>query len=234
MKKVFKSFAALMLALALTVTCTPTTVHAAAALRDYAQFGESYRVYTVLPGNVKIYGNAVVTGVDTYYYSSKGYYETTVKMELTIPKSQQKKVQKNVSHILNSSPVVKRIGSYRYHRAHYTYSAAVLDAQTNMPLTLANTGNQAGIAYGNFYGYNRKYMKQGRNSLYLDTTYSFYVRAQYTPVMQGNILFGIAGTKKATFDNNGAMKSFSNGNRSFKSTNLYNKKSNKNSIFVRQ
>ena len=65
MKKVLKSLAALMLALTILVTCTPQTAHAA-ALRDYAQPGRTYKVYTVLPGKVKVYANARVTYADSY------------------------------------------------------------------------------------------------------------------------------------------------------------------------
>lgn len=232
MKKVFKSFAALMLALTLVITCTPQTVHAAAQLRDYATLGETYKVYTVLPGKVKVYANATVTYVNSYQYRN-GQTRSAVKIEMKYPKSQQKKVQRNVTKILHSSPVTRRIGRWTYHRAHLDYFATVLTADTHMPFTSVNTGGLGYINWAQFYHSNYKSLRQGNNRMDFYTNYTYYYEATYSDLLAGNVIFGISGVKKPTFDNNARIKSFANGNCSLNSTNLYNSKSNKNSIYVR-
>ena len=234
MKKVFKSLAALLLALTIVVSATPQTAHAA-ALRDYAQYGSTYKVYTVLPGKVKVYANARVSYLNSYTTDRGQITRTSVQIDLKFPKSQQKKIERNAAHILKSSPIVKKVGRWIYRRNYIPFGATVMTGDTHKTLTLANTNSLGGISYGSFSPSGYKSVRQGRYnfSYYRNFTY-FYTAVYATAYYGGNVLFGVCGTKKPTFDNNSAIDDFISGYTPIERCNFYNGKSSKNSIWVRQ
>lgn len=234
MKKCFKSLLAGMLAIMLLFGSTAVDASAANAtkkLRTNAVSGKTYTIQTVLPGNVKITEKVKIEYGEETYNAASGYYARSYNITATIPGSQLKKIKKNVQKINSKSPVLKRVGFYIYRRPFVSIIPNFMYANTGKILD----GNGAGIAEGTSGTAKSGYhlMKQGNSQLEIYDTSNSYGVLVYTEANKGNVLVGMTGVAKPTFDNNKQFKKYLTGKSSITKTPFYSKKNKKLSIYAK-
>jgi hypothetical protein len=233
-KKIVKSFVSLMLALVLAFSFAPVSASAASAtskLRTNAVQGKKYKVKTVLPGNIAIKANVTVqSAVTVPNYQGKGATLAQVKMHVEYPKSEVNKVKNNVNKIVQSSPVIRKVGNYRYVKSHYQILPMALNRE-NGKLPNAQTDNRAcSIQMTNA---DTKTFKQNRSQMEFTKSYDVTFTAAHMDGDDGNMLLGVAGVKSPTYDGDKKIAKFIKGSTSITKTNFYNKKDKSLSIWVK-
>ncbi len=232
--KIVKSFLSLMLALVLAFSFAPVSASAAvptSKLRTNAVAGKSYTVKTVLPGKVTVNAKVkVISAIAVPNAQGNGVTAAQVKMHVEFPKSQVNKVKKNVNKIVQSSPVIRRVGNYRYVKSHYEFQPVVIDRTTGK-IPNADKDRRAGAF--KIENAVQKRFTQNRSSMDFVQSYDITFGAAYMDGDDGNILMGVAGVKTPTFDGDNKVKKFASGSAPITKTNFYNKKDKKLSIWVR-
>ncbi len=234
-KKIVKSFVSLMLALVLALSFAPVSASAASAtskLRTNGTPNKSYSISTVLPGKVSVSAKVKVeSAASVPNYNGSGYTVSVVKMHVAFPKSQINKVKKNVSRIINASPVISttRSGNYvkKTVKPHYSVYPVAVNRSTGKLLDGKRLACKASIANDNVYTY-----KQGNYSMQFVPSFDITFATASLDNDTGNILVGISGVKAPTFSGDKKIAKFASGKTSITKTNFYNKKNKKLSIWV--
>ncbi len=228
MKKVITQIIAMALALAIVFTLAPVDVQAAAKLklRTNAQLGGTYKVSTVLPGNVSVKANVTVT--DYAQEEKNGITVTCINYHVEYPKAQLNKIKKNTTRILESCPTKKTSYLTRYVYGPVDTLYAVISAQTGKVMTSSDNFEVGSRVYNT---QSTKYY-QGRNTLEWVTSYDVLILTVNNKAVNGDVYIGIAGAVKGTTVKDKTYKKFVNGKKSIKKTNFYEKGKKNSSIWT--
>ncbi|MCR5342170.1 MAG: hypothetical protein K6E70_02250 [Butyrivibrio sp.] len=236
MRKVLKSLAGIALACAITFTAMPQTAHAvsysASKLNTNASAGGSYTIKTYFPGigyqKLKVRFDSITKDYYLPYLYNGMLKKATVEMHVSVPKSTQNKIKHNTVKIVRSS---------KHRWDDIMCGCYLIDATTGCAYNNSNAAGKVRYAYGYSHNKEWKTFRQTsgyyRATYYLDTSWDTSYEVQYYTANEGNMLLGVAGTKKEVTKNSSKVTNFANGNAPITSSAFFKNKMKKLSIWTR-